>query len=82
MKIRDAQIFSDKVVDIIRIEQQRMGISNYTLAQRANLSEASLSYIYHHKRRPTLYTLALIADKLGISLSEIIERAERESNKK
>ena len=76
MKIREAQIFSDKVVDLIKIEQQKMNITNYVLAQKSQLSEASLSYIFNHHRRPTLYTLIMITSALGISLSEIVSRAE------
>lgn len=76
MKIRDAQIYSDLIVDIIREKQQHLGISSYTLAQKTNLSEASLSYIFHHHRRPTLYTLIMIVDALELSLTDIIEQAE------
>lgn len=77
MKIRDAQIYSDLIVDIIRERQQHLGISNYALAQKTNLSEASLSYIYHHQRRPTIYTLIMIIDALDLSLVDIIEEADK-----
>ena len=76
MKIREAQIFSDIVVDIIKKEQQIKGISSYTLAHRCGLSEASLSYIFHHKNRPTLYSLKMITDALDVCLSEILKQAE------
>ncbi len=76
MKIREAQIFSDKVVALIKKEQQEKGISNYTLAQLSGISEASLSYIFRNQRRPTLYTLKMITDALNLSLSEMISRAE------
>ncbi len=76
MKIREAQIFSDNVVDLIKTEQQKQNISNYALAQKSQLSEASLSYIFNHHRHPTLYTLTMITSALNLSLSEIIRHAE------
>ena len=47
-------------------------MSNYILSQKTMLSEASLSYIFRHQRRPTLYTLIMITDALGMSLADII----------
>jgi len=82
MKIRDAQIFSDKVIDIIKVKQQELGLSNYALAQKANLSEALLSYIFHHHRRPTLYTLVMITGAMDISLSDVIRQVEDEHREK
>ena len=76
MKIRDAQTFSDLVIDLIKDEQLKLGISNYALSQKTNLSEASLSYIFRHQRRPTLYTLVMITKALGISLAEMIDEAD------
>lgn len=78
MKIREAHIFSDKVVTLIKKEQQNKGISNYTLARLSGISETSLSYIFRHQRRPTLYTLKMITEALGLPLSEIVYRAENE----
>jgi len=80
MKVREAQIFSDNVVAIIKQEQIKKGISNYALAELSGLSEASLSYIFHNQRRPTLYTLMMITEALGLSLSEIIANAERNAH--
>ena len=80
MKIREAQIFSDRVIALIKAEQEKKGISNYALAQMSQLSETSISYIFRNQRRPTLYTLKMITDALGLSLTEIIERAEYEKN--
>lgn len=79
MKIRDAQIFSDGVVDAIRAEQQKIGMSNYALAQKANISEAALSYIFRHQRRPTLYTLVMLTNALERSLAEIINKVENKT---
>ena len=80
MKIREAQIFSDKVVDLIGEEMKKRQISRYLLAQITQLSEPSLSFIFHHQRRPTLYTLIRITNALNISLSDIIAQIEKDFN--
>lgn len=77
MNIRDAQKLSDDIVAIIKEEKARQKISNYRLADMCNLSEAYLSYIFSYKRRPTLYTLIMIASALNIKLSDIIKKVEQ-----
>ena len=76
MKIRDAQNFSDLVVDALFAEKERRGISNYKVAKECGISEAALSYIKHHKTRPTLYTLELISDVIEVDLSKFVLEVE------
>lgn len=78
MKIREAQTFSDKVVDLLIQKRTAQNISRYRLSQQSGISEAALSYIERHERRPTLYTLQMIADTLGLRLSDVIKEAEKE----
>ena len=70
MKIREAQTFSDEVVDLLVQERIRQNISRYRLAKECGITEAALSYIERHERRPTLYTLKMIADTLNIQLAD------------
>lgn len=79
MKIREAQTFSDAVVEILKKERIRRGISQYKIAQACDISKSALSYIEKHERRPTLQTLSIIADYLGVKLSDIIKQAENEA---
>lgn len=78
MKIREAQKFSDITVDILTNERIKQNISRYKLAQSCNLTEAALSYIERHERRPTLYTLKMLVDALNLNLTDIISKAEKE----
>lgn len=55
MKIRDAHKFSDRVVDILREERIKQGVSQYQIALHCDISKSALSYIEKHERRPTLY---------------------------
>ena len=82
MKIREAQNFSDMIIDALFDEAQKNGISSYKIAKMCEISEASLSYIKHHKTRPTIYTVKLIADAIGVNLSDCVKMAEINSNKK
>ena len=79
MKIREAQLFSDKVVNLLIQERIKQNMSRYQLAKKCSLSETALSYIERHERRPTLYTLKMIADTLNIQLSDIIQTVEKEN---
>lgn len=45
MKIREAQTFSDEVVDLLVQERIRQNISRYRLAKECGITEAALSYI-------------------------------------
>ena len=80
MKIREAQTFSDEVVDLLVQERIRQNISRYRLAKECGITEAALSYIERHERRPTLYTLKMIADTLNIQLTDIIKNIERKND--
>lgn len=82
MKIREAQKYSDLVVDILFEEKSKQNISNYKISQDCGISEASLSYIEHHHRRPTLYTLKLISDTINVDLSECLKKAQSKFSKK
>ncbi len=78
MKIREAQNFSDEVVDLLVQERIKQNISRYRLAKECGITETALSYIERHERRPTLYTLKMIADTLNIQLADIIKNIEKE----
>lgn len=79
MKIREAQIFSDEVVDILTQIRIDKGVSRYRIAQKCEITEAALSYIERHERRPTIYTLKIIADFLNVKLHDIFKQAEDNS---
>jgi len=79
MNIRQAHTFSNKVVDALIKERQRKNITKYQISKNCGISEAALSYIERHERHPTLYTLKMIADAIGINLSDIIKDIENSS---
>lgn len=80
MNIREAHEFSNKVIDVLIKERQKLGISRYKISQLSGISEAALSYIENHERHPTLSTLKQIASALNINLYEIIKKVEDNTN--
>lgn len=53
-----------------------MGWSQRTLATRAGLDPKTVSLIERGDRSPTLFTLALLAEAMGVRLSEVLQNAE------
>lgn len=76
MKINDAVKFSDTVVQLLREERVRRGVSQYRLAKDCDISKSSINYIECRKQIPTIKTLMIITDYLGISLGDLIKKAE------
>lgn len=73
MNIREARDISDIVVNKLKEKLHDQGHTSYWLAQQCNLTEAALSYIFNHKRHPSLHTLLLITEALNIKLSDILK---------
>ena len=76
MKVEQAYQLSDEVVDLIKAEMVARDVSNYALSKSSGISEAHLSYIFNHKKRPSLYILFMIAKALSLKLSDILSVCE------
>lgn len=79
MKKRDAQNLTDKVLELLKKEQQKRGVSNYYISKDTGLSHSTLHNIEKGQQSPTLTTLFLIAKSLEIRLSDIIKDIEDNS---
>jgi transcriptional regulator with XRE-family HTH domain len=66
------------VARALKAERLKQGLSLNVLATRAGLSYQIISYIERDMRIPKLDTLARLALALGIKLSDLLRRAERE----
>ena len=67
--------------NLIIQERQRIGLSQYALAQRLNKNTRELAIIEKGLREPRFSTLMKIADALGIPVGELAEKlAERVRN--
>jgi transcriptional regulator with XRE-family HTH domain len=79
MNKRHAQKISDAIIANLRDRRIDAGVSQYRLAQDTGMSKSSISYIENLKQRPTLYTAIMIANCLGVRLSDIIRQIEDKS---
>lgn len=60
------------------LREERDGMSQERLADAASISVPYLSDIERGHRNPTVAVMARIAGALGVRLSELVARAERE----
>lgn len=80
-KTQDLEAASAAVVRHLREERERQNISMTALAERAGLSQASISLIERDLRNPTLDTLFRISQVLGVELGAVITQATRPHGK-
>lgn len=69
------EAISSAVIQSLREERERQGLSMNVLAQRAGLSQSMISLVERELRNPTLDTLLRIADVLGVDLGKLITKA-------
>lgn len=60
----------------LREARQRAGISQEKLAHQCGLDRTTLSLLERGKQQPTLGTILLLADHLGIRASTLVARVE------
>ena len=74
MKKRKAQEISDQIVAILRSVRLEKGITQYKMAKDTGMSKSSILYIENFTQRPSLYTVILLADYLGVDFSEVLKK--------
>lgn len=76
MNRNEAENISRKVVDIMENERISRNISKAQIAKKTGISRTALILIVNHKNSPTLRTLLMIADAIGVDLEEILRKAK------
>ena len=73
----------ERIVQWLREERKRQGLSKYEMEQRCGLSQQMVGYVERGLRSPSLETAIRMADALGFKLEEAIKKARKtESQKK
>ncbi len=75
LKNQTREAISSQVARILREEREKQRISMTTLAQRAGLSQAMISFVEREIRNPSLDTLLRMAEVLDLNLGDVIKRA-------
>ena len=65
------------VARLLREARLKQNLSMTVLAERAGLSQQSVSYVEREMRTPNLDTLLRITGVLGVELDEIIKQARQ-----
>ena len=81
-KTRTPVTISSHVAELLREERERKGLSMTILAERAGLSQQSISYIERGLRIPNLDTLIRLTDALGIELWPLLKNATEKTRPK
>ena len=50
------------------------GITQYKMAKDTGMSKSSILYIENFTQRPSLYTIIMLADYLGLDFSEVLKK--------
>ncbi len=74
MKKRQAQEISDQIVAVLRAKRIERAITQYKMAKDTGMSKSSILYIENFKQRPSLYTVVMLADYLGVDLGQVIQK--------
>lgn len=74
MNKREAYIASDDLVRILIEERIRKNIKYSRMAIDLGMSKSSVSNIEKFTQKPTLPTFLMIADYLGLSLQDIVNK--------
>jgi transcriptional regulator with XRE-family HTH domain len=73
-----SQIECQKIIQLLKEDRERKGLSKYLVAQRSGLSQQAIGYMEKGHRIPSLETVLRIAKAMNVDLAEIIKRARKE----
>lgn len=65
----------------LRDQRASVGMTQETLAERADLSVRSISFFETGKRQPTLSALAAVSKGLGMAMVDLVNEVERHYRK-
>ena len=81
MATKSRKSVCSQVAKLLKAERLRQNLSMTVLAERAGLSQQSVSYLEREMRMPTLDTLLRVADVLNIPLESVIAEARKTAKK-
>ena len=70
-----------KIIQLLKAERERLGLSKYVVAQRSGLSQQAIGYMEKGQRIPSLETVLRVAKAMEVDLAAVIKRAQNELSK-
>lgn len=77
MKRENAEIITQRVVEILEQERVKKNITKTEINNKTGLSRTAWTLTVSKKNSPTLRTLLMVADVIGVDLKEVIAQAEK-----
>jgi transcriptional regulator with XRE-family HTH domain len=71
----------EKIIQLLKEERERRGLSKYAVAQQSGLSQQAIGYMEKGHRIPSLETVLRVAKAMDVDLAVIIKRARKELSK-
>ena len=78
---KDSQAECERIIQLLKEEREKRGLSKYAVAQQSGLSQQAIGYMENGLRYPSLETVLHIAKAMDVDLAKIIKRARRELSK-
>jgi len=70
-----------RIIQLLKEERERLGLSKYALAQESGLSQQAIGYMEKGHRIPSLETVLRVARAMNVDLGKIITQARKENSK-
>ena len=77
MKREDAEILSQKVVEILEKKRVERKVTKLHISKETGISRTAITLMVKNKNSPTLRTLMMVASCVGVDIKEIIAEAEK-----
>lgn len=76
MNREDAEKLSQKVVEILERKRTERKITKLRISKETGMSRTAVTLIVNKQNSPTLRTLLMLADCIGVDLKEVLDEAE------
>jgi len=70
-----------RIIQLLKEERERRGLSRYVVAQQSGLSQQAVGYMEKGDRIPSLETVLRVAKAINVDLAKIIKQAQSEISK-
>ena len=77
MNREDAEKLSQKVVEILELKRIERRITKLRISKETGISRTAVTLIVNKQNSPTLRTLLMLADCIGVDLKEVLDEAEK-----
>lgn len=76
MNREDAEKLSQKVVEILERKRIERRITKLRISKETGISRTAVTLIVNKQNSPTLRTLLMLADCIGVDLKEVLDEAK------